>query len=309
MAAVVHSKKEEQDLWAQQAQQFGMVPMAMEFWDFLYQTYGIERHMTYFNQEEPNRMYFITHGKLNYIDLSGINPKFSKMFEKRSLAPSKDSKRPIRPCKSVWQALTDVERKEFQKERSKKRSYKTSLCKTYRETKKCVYGDACIFAHGEGELRLPPQIHPKYKTQLCRNFSKWNYCPYGAKCLFIHERSYENVDFTNMRTDDSASINNFPYTNSFDVEQMNTNNKCINPQVSFGKSAQFAEKDGFCHSATSASFNRAENMGHSTVKNQFPDNIAYRDDRSMDYAATIAINNILDNNGIIEQLSEQLSNV
>ncbi|VIO99421.1 Uncharacterized protein BM_BM7312 [Brugia malayi] len=219
MAAVVHSKKEEQDLWAQQ---FSMVPMAMEFWDFLYQTYGIERHMTYFNQEDPNRMYFITHGKLNYIDLSRINPNFSRTFEKRSLAPSEDSKRPIRPCKSVWQALTDVERKEFQKERSKKRSYKTSLCKTFRETKKCVYGDACIFAHGERELRLPPQIHPKYKTQLCRNFSKWNYCPYGAKCLFIHERSYENVDFTNIRTDDSASINNFSYANSFDVEQMNT---------------------------------------------------------------------------------------
>ncbi|EJW88147.1 hypothetical protein WUBG_00942 [Wuchereria bancrofti] len=305
MAAVVHSKNEGHDLWARQ---FGIIPMAMEFWDFLYQTYGIERHMTYFNQQEPNRMYFIARGKLNYIDLSGIIPNFSRMFEKCSLAPSEDSKIPIRPRKSVWQALTDAEREELQKERLKKKSYKTSLCKTFRETKKCDYGEACVFAHGEKELRPPPETHPKYKTQLCRNFSKWNYCPYGAKCLFIHKRSNGNVDFTNIRTDDSASVNNLSYANSFNVEQMNTNNKYINPRVTFGKSAQFAEKDGFCHSLTSAGFNRTGNMGHSTVENQIAENIAYRD-RSFDYAATIANNNILDNDRIIEQLSEQLSNV
>lgn len=32
-------------------------------------------------------------------------------------------------------------------------SYKTSLCKHYLETKICPYGNDCLFAHGQGELR------------------------------------------------------------------------------------------------------------------------------------------------------------
>lgn len=43
-------------------------------------------------------------------------------------------------------------------ERRKNKAYKTSLCKAYREDKTCPYGEACCFAHGEKELRLPPQV-------------------------------------------------------------------------------------------------------------------------------------------------------
>ncbi|VDN03424.1 unnamed protein product [Thelazia callipaeda] len=76
----------------------------------------------------------------------------------------------------------------YSSERRKKNAFKTSLCRSFREGLACPYGDECVFAHGEDELRLPPQVaHPKYKTQLCNKFSVWNYCPYGARCQYIHQ--------------------------------------------------------------------------------------------------------------------------
>ncbi|VDK70473.1 unnamed protein product [Litomosoides sigmodontis] len=92
---------------------------------------------------------------------------------------------------SAWQTLTDSEREVLQRERRKRNAYKTSLCRSFRESSTCPYGKECVFAHGEKELRLPPQAHPKYKTQLCNKFSVWNYCPYGARCQYIHQRVSE----------------------------------------------------------------------------------------------------------------------
>uniref|UniRef100_A0A0N5AX07 C3H1-type domain-containing protein n=1 Tax=Syphacia muris TaxID=451379 RepID=A0A0N5AX07_9BILA len=97
-------------------------------------------------------------------------------------------------------------------ERRKANAYKTALCQSFKETGSCEYGDECCFAHGESELRLPPesllmnldlrlkmqcklhlQAHPKYKTQLCNKFSVNGYCPYGSRCQFIHQKPNETI--------------------------------------------------------------------------------------------------------------------
>ncbi|VDD89300.1 unnamed protein product, partial [Enterobius vermicularis] len=85
----------------------------------------------------------------------------------------------------------------------KANAYKTALCQAFKASGFCSYGSACRFAHGERELRLPPQVmnrsfiftlsiqqktHPKYKTQLCNKFALFGRCPYGPRCQFIHQR-------------------------------------------------------------------------------------------------------------------------
>ncbi|VDO25146.1 unnamed protein product [Haemonchus placei] len=73
----------------------------------------------------------------------------------------------------------------------KDEAFKTALCDAFKKFGFCPYGDACRFAHGDGELRLPAQprgkAHPKYKTQLCDKFSTFGHCPYGPRCQFIHK--------------------------------------------------------------------------------------------------------------------------
>ncbi|GMR54588.1 hypothetical protein PMAYCL1PPCAC_24783 [Pristionchus mayeri] len=87
-------------------------------------------------------------------------------------------------------ALEQFECEDVARHKRKEEAYKTALCDAYRKNSECSYGKQCRFAHGEHELRLPPQprgkAHPKYKTQLCDKFSVHGYCPYGPRCQFIH---------------------------------------------------------------------------------------------------------------------------
>ncbi|KAK0396673.1 hypothetical protein QR680_001807 [Steinernema hermaphroditum] len=89
---------------------------------------------------------------------------------------------------TVWHALTDEERAEVKNSKRRGEAYKTALCNTFKMTGQCSYGVHCRFAHGEAELRLVAQSHPKYKTQLCNKFSVVGVCPYGSRCQFIHRR-------------------------------------------------------------------------------------------------------------------------
>lgn len=66
--------------------------------------------------------------------------------------------------------------------------YKTELCRPFKETGECKYGEKCQFAHGENELRTV-QRHPKYKTEYCRTFYGVGLCPYGSRCHFLHDLS------------------------------------------------------------------------------------------------------------------------
>ncbi|XGW19945.1 hypothetical protein V3C99_003621 [Haemonchus contortus] len=91
----------------------------------------------------------------------------------------------------TWETMTDEEREEVQRMKRKDEAFKTALCDAFKKFGFCPYGDACRFAHGDGELRLPAQprgkAHPKYKTQLCDKFSTFGHCPYGPRCQFIHK--------------------------------------------------------------------------------------------------------------------------
>lgn len=66
--------------------------------------------------------------------------------------------------------------------------YKTELCRPFKETGECKYGEKCQFAHGDNELRTV-QRHPKYKTEYCRTFYGVGLCPYGSRCHFLHDLS------------------------------------------------------------------------------------------------------------------------
>lgn len=83
--------------------------------------------------------------------------------------------------------------------------YKTELCRPFKETGECKYGEKCQFAHGENELRTV-QRHPKYKTEYCRTFYGVGLCPYGSRCHFLHDLSGE--DDTNPRSRGSNTNRN-----------------------------------------------------------------------------------------------------
>ncbi|KAK9935395.1 hypothetical protein M0R45_022498 [Rubus argutus] len=52
----------------------------------------------------------------------------------------------------------------------------------------CLYGDHCVFAHGEQELR-PVTRHARYKTKLCYNVLASGSCRFGHQCHFRHALS------------------------------------------------------------------------------------------------------------------------
>uniref|UniRef100_A0A8R1TLZ3 C3H1-type domain-containing protein n=1 Tax=Onchocerca volvulus TaxID=6282 RepID=A0A8R1TLZ3_ONCVO len=273
-----------------------MIPVPIQLRAFLCQAYGIEPHsIAYFNEQEPNIIYVVVHGKLNYIDLSDINLSASRIAEKGGFDLSGNSTTSIRSVKSIWRTLTDVEREQLEKERRKRKSYKTSLCRAFRETNKCEYGEACIFAHGEKELRLPPKAHPKYKTQLCNKFSMWNYCPYGSHCQFIHQRLDKSMESTSMmRTGNSGNIeNNSLHMDSFSMEQMNSNIRYMSSPLTLEKQLLFAEQ---------------------SVNNQSIGNAAYGD-QSLGGVNSVAGNTnldqriLVDNSNIIKRLSEGFMNM
>ncbi|KAK6017448.1 hypothetical protein OSTOST_17033, partial [Ostertagia ostertagi] len=57
----------------------------------------------------------------------------------------------------TWETMTDEEREEVQRMKRKDEAFKTALCDAFKKFGFCPYGDACRFAHGDSELRLPAQ--------------------------------------------------------------------------------------------------------------------------------------------------------
>lgn len=86
------------------------------------------------------------------------------------------------------------------------------MCRPFKETGECKYGEKCQFAHGENELRTV-QRHPKYKTEYCRTFYGVGLCPYGSRCHFLHDLSGEDDNTRPPRTgngnrNDGAAMQN-----------------------------------------------------------------------------------------------------
>ena len=67
------------------------------------------------------------------------------------------------------------------------KKYKTELCKYFEIRGYCKYGENCIYAHGEENLRLKVTNTKAYRTKKCDKFFEKGYCPYGNRCQFVHQ--------------------------------------------------------------------------------------------------------------------------
>ena len=99
-----------------------------------------------------------------------------------------------KPFSSIFENYsTELSKLFIESEQKKDPKYKTELCKTYSETKKCPYGFKCRFAHGKEEL-LSKIINSNYKKKDCKTFTENGFCPYGSRCSFRHdERKIEDI--------------------------------------------------------------------------------------------------------------------
>ena len=80
-------------------------------------------------------------------------------------------------------------------------NYKTEMCKTVVSGKSCRFGDSCVFAHSEQELK-PRLNSDNFKTKKCENFHNMGYCKYGSKCQFIHIDLNEETNKLRCRLND-----------------------------------------------------------------------------------------------------------
>lgn len=92
--------------------------------------------------------------------------------------------------------------------------YKTELCRSFRETGVCRYGNKCRFAHGIGELR--PRIQPiLYKTEKCQNHPN---CKYGPRCRFIHDETPQELEALRARAYSARSDDSDPVPKSESIQ-------------------------------------------------------------------------------------------
>jgi len=159
---------------------------------------------------ETSSLHSKHHNKNNSNSSSLLSPPWEKKHNRRSLSEGGNwnikKEENINPSKTEKNnsLKTEVHKNEdlsrtpsLPSKWSIKRAtlYKTELCRAFEETGKCKFGDECIFAHSEEELRPRVDRHPKYKTRICRTFWEQGECPYGKRCCFIHtERDITHPD-------------------------------------------------------------------------------------------------------------------
>ncbi|XP_078581536.1 uncharacterized protein LOC144864969 isoform X2 [Branchiostoma floridae x Branchiostoma japonicum] len=61
--------------------------------------------------------------------------------------------------------------------------YKTEMCSNFRSSGTCRFGDKCLYAHGERELRRTPKLTP------CPAMQQKGHCPHGDSCIFAHSKN------------------------------------------------------------------------------------------------------------------------
>lgn len=71
--------------------------------------------------------------------------------------------------------------------------YKTRICRNFRFTGRCKYGDKCIFAHVPEDMKDPRLM---IENNFGRRFCKYSLgmCPYGERCIFPHKQSENNEE-------------------------------------------------------------------------------------------------------------------
>lgn len=141
------------------------------------------------------------------------------------------------------------------------------MCRPFKETGECKYGEKCQFAHGEHELRTV-QRHPKYKTEYCRTFYGVGLCPYGSRCHFVHDLSGDEGDNTqprqnrsNGRSDSNANGGGQRHFNGASKEDAAI---ASSNRAGFGRSITSAEVDAITKAAqttiTARSFGRSASV-------------------------------------------------
>ena len=128
----------------------------------------------------------------------------------------------------------------------------------------CEYGEACIYAHTDKEIRsfannlqdgakcpdmttMPKVLLGGYKTSLCRNYTEKGICHYGKFCVFAHDSSeirfsLANVNLHSLYNDNNDNNNNEKIENNslndeddeeiFDEKPKNRI-KFVNPMISY----------------------------------------------------------------------------
>ncbi|CAG9314900.1 unnamed protein product [Blepharisma stoltei] len=64
--------------------------------------------------------------------------------------------------------------------------FKTELCKNW-ESGMCEFGDRCVFAHGETELRDRNDSGKACKVKECKQYIEYGYCISGSQCPYVHK--------------------------------------------------------------------------------------------------------------------------
>ena len=135
-----------------------------------------------------------------------------------------------------------------QQEEKKVTLFKTELCRSYEETGACKFGDKCLFAHGQNEMRQISK-HPKYKTEVCKSFWMEGHCKYGKRCCFLHvQNTGEGRDAgrgpSQGRVDNGQARHHRNHSNSsVDVDSNNNHKKPLSAKKSLIESFGLALDD------------------------------------------------------------------
>ncbi|MEN2496081.1 MAG: hypothetical protein MHMPM18_000647 [Marteilia pararefringens] len=73
------------------------------------------------------------------------------------------------------------------------KKFRTEICQPFITTGVCKYGERCMYAHSQDEVRID-QTTLNYKTKICINDFKFRNCTFGDKCAFIHRQDKEFAD-------------------------------------------------------------------------------------------------------------------
>ncbi len=66
------------------------------------------------------------------------------------------------------------------------------VCRTFRNTGKCRFGDDCKFEHSAGEIIIPPRREARYPTEKCPRQAETGTCSRGRFCPFYHSEEDKN---------------------------------------------------------------------------------------------------------------------
>lgn len=84
-----------------------------------------------------------------------------------------------------------------------KSKFKTEICRNWTQGC-CEYGDKCIFAHGNHELRGKEFLTAKYRTKKCKQFHELGFCQYGNRCQFMHVEAGNDSEISDAKTASSS---------------------------------------------------------------------------------------------------------